>query len=629
MEFLALQQAHAARFSKFSNSKRIIFLLQNVFGSTVIIVHLPMTNANATSLSNEEINRLTTLIENDDQFQQLMVEYVKEISDPKHRAEQEAYLKHLEEQNEIPEGKRIIRPLPAFVLKFKYTEKADKPSSKRKHSKKKKKLFVNVVYSDSIEKPISRKSKANELNGASGTHWSLPYLMGPLRMEYDTTKNQVSTLDCCFHPEVLVRGTKSNAFRDLIANVAKEGSAIKMQKNPNSLVDIHPFYRILKGVEYMSGSPSLLMVPCHSEDNDETNSSNPTYVRERDASAEKKIHDLNLQENPPIEISQNNGIKKGFLATSNSNSDPIKKNRSGDSTDRKGVGKTSDTKVIPHYEVIEKGEFDLLDQTKEALKNQSTRPKFIEYRIALPRINNIKQIDLDVREDKMTLASLPESEAEYHLSIHFPYQIVVDSGIAKFDQSSKQLIVTLPVYKPKSETRLECPQYKSDEAIAPSTSVQSHCAEIKSKHDQQNNSMTIEGDLNSNNGSEVDTDTQEEQNICTKPLTGSTSPIEMIRKREQDVNHSRWLNCSSPGYSTNSSIRKHFAVSEKIAASTVKNQPGEEVINAILGNKSTKFIESQAQLEEKNSPTQGITVEKGDDDNECSLFKTQIMFELD
>ena len=322
--------------------------------------NLPMTNANATSLSNEEVNRLTNLMENDDQFQQLMVEYVKEISDPKHRAEQEAYLKHLEEQNEIPEGKRIIRPLPAFVLKFKYTEKADQPSSKRKHSKKKKKLFVNVVYSDSIEKPISRKSKANELNGASGTHWSLPYLMGPLRMEHDTTKNQVSTLDCCFHPEVLVRGTKSSAFRDLIANVAKEGAAIKMQKNPNALVDIHPFYRILKGVEYMSGSPSLLVVPCDSKDNDKTNLSNPTNVRERDASTEKKIKDLKMQENPLIEISQNNGLKKGFLVASNTNSHPIKKNgRSGDSTDRKGVvEKTSDAKVIPHYEVIEKGEFD-------------------------------------------------------------------------------------------------------------------------------------------------------------------------------------------------------------------------------------------------------------------------------
>ena len=67
------------------------------------------------SLTKEEVDRLTS----DDQFHKLMGDYVKEISDPKHRAEQEAYLNQLEEQNDLPEGRQIIRPSAAFVLKFK------------------------------------------------------------------------------------------------------------------------------------------------------------------------------------------------------------------------------------------------------------------------------------------------------------------------------------------------------------------------------------------------------------------------------------------------------------------------------------------------------------------------------
>jgi dynein assembly factor 2 len=46
----------------------------------------------------------------DDEFRNLMAEYVAELSDPKHKEEQEAYIAQLEAQNELPSGQTLIWP---------------------------------------------------------------------------------------------------------------------------------------------------------------------------------------------------------------------------------------------------------------------------------------------------------------------------------------------------------------------------------------------------------------------------------------------------------------------------------------------------------------------------------------
>lgn len=51
-----------------------------------------------------------------------MSEYVEEISDPKNRAETDAYIKQLESQGEVPTDKEVIRPEKGYVVKFKHTK---------------------------------------------------------------------------------------------------------------------------------------------------------------------------------------------------------------------------------------------------------------------------------------------------------------------------------------------------------------------------------------------------------------------------------------------------------------------------------------------------------------------------
>ncbi|KAL3806363.1 hypothetical protein ACHAXA_001895, partial [Cyclostephanos tholiformis] len=60
------------------------------------------------------------------------------------------------------------------------------------------KIFLNIVYSDRVAGPVAKESK-KRLPG--GTSWSVPFALGPLRMERDKSgRNLIPTFDCCFHP---------------------------------------------------------------------------------------------------------------------------------------------------------------------------------------------------------------------------------------------------------------------------------------------------------------------------------------------------------------------------------------------------------------------------------------------
>ncbi|CAM9629456.1 unnamed protein product, partial [Discosporangium mesarthrocarpum] len=57
----------------------------------------------------------------DPTFRDMMRDYLDEMQDPERRAEQEEYISQLEEQNRVPEGKRIIHPKACFVVKTRFT----------------------------------------------------------------------------------------------------------------------------------------------------------------------------------------------------------------------------------------------------------------------------------------------------------------------------------------------------------------------------------------------------------------------------------------------------------------------------------------------------------------------------
>ncbi len=63
--------------------------------------------------------------------------------------------------------------------------------------------------------------------------------------------------------------------------------------------------------------------------------------------------------------------------------------------------------------------------------------------VYLPEMTSAKTVELDVEEKKMTLEST--EPAEYRLVVNFAYPVDEERGSAKFDRSTRKLLITLPV----------------------------------------------------------------------------------------------------------------------------------------------------------------------------------------
>jgi dynein assembly factor 2 len=195
-------------------------------------------------LTEEEQNKFTKAFQ-DKEFRKMMAEYVDEISDPKHRAEQDAYIREMEAKGETPKDKRVIHPAAGFVVKTKKEDGA--------------KLFINVVSSTEVEQPTS-----TTVNG--GSQWQLPHLLGPPRMERDKKDNSVGAFDCCFHPLALQHAESARPFRDLLVSTAID-AVERSYKNQNQPTKLSRTYHVLLGVKYKTGPPQALMVASRVESN--------------------------------------------------------------------------------------------------------------------------------------------------------------------------------------------------------------------------------------------------------------------------------------------------------------------------------------------------------------------------
>ncbi|CAM9629377.1 unnamed protein product, partial [Discosporangium mesarthrocarpum] len=120
---------------------------------------------------------------------------------------------------------------------------------------KKEKLFVNLVESPMVAAPTSREGPKGR-RGAGGQAWSLPHVVGPMRMEKDKAGNHASTCDVCFHPEAFQQASRLAPFKDLVVSSALEGvenSAATNTRGGGERMVIERKYHIVVGVKYKSG----------------------------------------------------------------------------------------------------------------------------------------------------------------------------------------------------------------------------------------------------------------------------------------------------------------------------------------------------------------------------------------
>ena len=360
-----------------------------------------------------------------------MSEYVEEISDPKNRAETDAYIKQLESQGEVPTDKEVIRPEKGDVVKFKHTKFKVAEDKKKKgevrsrptnethpqaiippnvapnpsppnpnHPKQKyekEKLFVNICSSDKVDPP---KSSVVTVKGQKGRQWQIPHSLGPVRMELDKGGGNAPTLDCCYHPSTVQMSLQNPQFKDLIVETARE-SCVRGFKLVKDEVEIDVKDHVLKGVAYKNGDPIAMVIAKDKKGDKAKKTAEAMDKKETKKGGQvggDSLAKLSGPKPPPA-------VKKGFMTakkTTLKNKDAPAKNGGGG---KRGGGVTEGGRKIPFYSLSESGSYDLSKSTMADSVGPlfSNRPGSIVYRVELPECKKAGELDLDVSDTKLVL----------------------------------------------------------------------------------------------------------------------------------------------------------------------------------------------------------------------------------
>ena len=330
----------------------------------------------------------------DPKFRELLAEYAQELSDPANKKKYEEEIREMESRagNDV----KFVNPEPGFVVK---TVELNS----------KKKTFVNICESDSIEEPVE---KVVVQDGRKGTNWSVPHSTTTHRDDTDKKGDMCIVYDVVFHPKALrlAAADAQGRFRNMIISTALSGIE---QRFP-----IHKMQR--DGLKFpklkYKGMAQRSMIR-NSKDTGESIAKD-----ELGNSAIKKLHEtFNSEHKETFEEAAK--AKKKTTTASMRQEKPANE---------------------PKYKIVHRGEFDLMDYRNSADKKPNTgRPKELFISIELPLCKSARKVDLDVAEQHISLHCT--EVGPYHLDLDLPYPVNEGAGVAKFDKSKKALNITLPV----------------------------------------------------------------------------------------------------------------------------------------------------------------------------------------
>jgi hypothetical protein len=109
--------------------------------------------------------------------------------------------------------------------------------------------------------------------------------------------------------------------------------------------------------------------------------------------------------------------------------------------------------VAPKYELVHRGTLDLQSAWEGTADNRVRQlenvPKALVVRVALPRLESIAGVELDVAPQRVLL-NMPDM---YRLDLALPFKVDDTEGKAKFDKGKRQLELVLPVVPPPPPQR--------------------------------------------------------------------------------------------------------------------------------------------------------------------------------
>ncbi|XP_046397579.1 protein kintoun isoform X2 [Ischnura elegans] len=343
-------------------------------------------------LSREELNRIGEALKKEE-FRDLLMQYVREISDPNNKKKYEEEITQLE--NERGVDIKFVHPEPQYVLKTCFNPGGEK-------------VFVNICSNSLVGKPTIKPSRDSK--GSSGISWSIPLIQAPPREDLDKARVICTVYDVLFHPDTHAIAAKDKKFcailEDTAMNAVEETFSVKLDRNS-----------VKRPRMKFKGVPR------------------PTVIRSRIPESKAAFEDgENIIQQLPYPYSM-----------------PPEETPCARELKCKGsdVGSAPEVTFIPpKYTLKQSSDVDMSNYEQVHLSHHDvTIPQRLVLIVDLPHVKSSSELDLDVEEQRLSLVSA--GKRRYKLELRLAYPIQETKGNAKFDREAGKLIVTLLVDREK------------------------------------------------------------------------------------------------------------------------------------------------------------------------------------
>lgn len=347
------------------------------------------------SISREDLINLKKSMK-DPKFKELLGDYMLEISDPGNKQENDAYLRQLENEGELPKSMKLIQPLSFFCLLTKIASNEDKKFTQ--------KIYINVCTNSEVEKARQNKNEEQK------SQWSVPYFLGKQRYDQDTgiEKEIVCVIDIVFHSDIVSICAKIPNFQKMICDISFEAVNKTLNAKKESL---DPNYTLVKGFSCKGKEPSLLPIR-----DIMSNDSDKNLIGEKP----KLFHEINkMKEEATIKEASKIEKEPSFDESETVESKQREKELHS---------------LTPKYSFSYVYVTDSDDFIESSVKNQKAIFS-LKLKVSLPKVSETIKLKCDFKNSEITLSY----EQEYFLQLTLPIDVEETKYKAKYDKSKKEL----------------------------------------------------------------------------------------------------------------------------------------------------------------------------------------------
>jgi dynein assembly factor 2 len=355
-----------------------------------------------------------------DGFENLMGDYIKEISNPENITETNQYLKQAEDTGDLPKNVKLAQPKAGFCLK------SMKVNTKRPSAKQK--VFVNIVAYDGVAKPNQDSVNRNM--------WSLPFLINKGRNDQDNKGKLCQTFDIAFHSDAIRMAKDNISFKKFVSDTAVNGINNNLLKENSEKISSD--YVIITKYEYKGKEVSYMNI--HGLNKGEFDSQLEPKENYQ-TNLQKEISDMkNTDEDE-------NGDQKVF--------DKPDTTLESSQKDIDNCGKV--IKQKPEYKIIYSDNVDLgkFFYTSERTTGDQYQKLVIE--IKVPKLDNLEFAELQIDPKRLNF----RFKDIYELDIDLPVEVNNDKSEAKFDRKRNVLSISAEIVRKHKEVL----KLKEDENI--------------------------------------------------------------------------------------------------------------------------------------------------------------------